>query len=460
MDPWLAALIERLREQYSPYWLDLLDDAGLDRSAEPEPAPESVVAVYTWLLRRIGDGVRLTQAGYLPPAMVTEAMQALGWTQRWYGKQNREDMTIPILELRESAQQLGLLRKSRGHLLPTKVGRSAAEDPALLYAHIAARLPLGRTEPQRQAGAVFLLMTASGLPLDTNVLAAGMWQLGWADPATGRAPSAESATWAARDTWTLIERIAGPGPAAFRPSGPATPEAVRLARAALLGPAGAGDPVREPAAPRLTVVGGSDDRPRGGAARVPAARAGSARVDAGPVQLEVVLRDVEPRVWRRVVVPGSTTLRELHRVLQIAMGWTNSHLHTFEVDGVVYGDVEDIDGDQGDGRTFTVADAAASGAFGYEYDFGDCWWHDIRVLEALVGGGGDATVRVVDGARACPPEDCGGPDGYADLLEALGDPSHEGHAELTEWMGGPFDPEQLDLAAINAGLDRLMRRRR
>jgi hypothetical protein len=117
----------------------VIDDAELHRPAEQDDAPDAVVAPYRWLLERVGTGVRLTQAGYLPPALVAEAMAALGWQDDWPGKHNREDLTIPILELRESAQRFGLLRKDRGQLLVTKVGRSLVDDPVGLWWHLGAR---------------------------------------------------------------------------------------------------------------------------------------------------------------------------------------------------------------------------------------------------------------------------------------------------------------------------------
>ena len=107
------------------------------------------VAPYRWLLERVGSGVRLTQAGYLPPALVSEAMVALDWQDEWIGKHNREDQTLPILELRESAQRFGLLRKNRGQLLVTKAGRDLVADPVGLWWLIAQRLPDARSRPTR-----------------------------------------------------------------------------------------------------------------------------------------------------------------------------------------------------------------------------------------------------------------------------------------------------------------------
>jgi hypothetical protein len=177
----------------------------------------------------------------------------------------------------------------------------------------------------------------------------------------------------------------------------------------------------------------------------------------------VSLRDTD--VWRRLVAPASLTLRELHAVLQTAMGWEDYHLHLFDVDGVLYGDVEEIEGQPlGDEETFTLAQAAeAVREFVYEYDFGDSWHHDI-VIEQAMPSVGTGTPHLVAGAGACPPEDCGGAGGFERLLGVpLADPADEEHEEMLEWVGGSYAPGAFDLEALNAALelyDRHTRRRK
>lgn len=126
----------------------------------------------------------------------------------------------------------------------------------------------------------------------------------------------------------------------------------------------------------------------------------------------------------------------------------------FDVDGVLYGDVEDFEGHPlGDEGTFTLAQAAeAVREFSYEYDFGDSWHHDI-VIEQVMPSVGAGTPHLVDGARACPPEDCGGTGGYKHLLEVLADPSDEKHDEMLEWVGGSYDPDAFDLDELNVALE-------
>lgn len=413
----------------------VVDDAQLDRETEEEPSPATVVVPYQWLVQRVGDGVRLTQAGYLRPALVTEAMLALGWQDGWYGKHNREDLTQPILGLRQSAQRFGLLRKNRGQLLVTKAGRSLADDPAALWWHLASRLPDATPEAERQAGVLYLLTVAAGRPLDHALLAEGMTILGWVAGDARQPLEPTDAFRAARDTWATLRRL-GLLPERRWDEPPLAPSeaAGRLARAALLGRTSAPAP----------------EAPSGKGALA--------------VQLTVTLRGVEPAVWRRLVVPASLTLRELHAVIQTAMGWQDYHLHLFEVAGVLYGDVEEIEtAPLGDEESFTVGQAAEVAAdFRYEYDFGDSWDHDLHV-EQLLPSVGAGTPQLVDGARACPPEDCGGIWGYQRLLEVLADPSHEEHGLLRQWVGGGFDAEAFDLAGTNSYLelyDRHTRQRR
>jgi hypothetical protein len=432
----VASVVDRLRTARSLEWLRVIDDAALDQAVEHEAAAERVVAPYRWLLKAVGDEVRLTQAGYLPPAIVRAAMEELGWIEDWYGRANREIET-PVQHLRESAQRFGLLRNQRGQLLMTKLGRELAEDPSKLYWHLASHLPDGRSESQRQAGVLYLLTIAAGRPPDDGLLATGMANLGWTTD--GVAPVTPlAARNAARDTWWIFYwlRLASLRTSWNGSELPPSQQGRRLARAALIGP---GRPDGAPASERRTA-------------------------SEQAVQLLVQLREIEPPIWRRLVVPESLTLRELHGVIQTAMGWEDYHLHMFDIGGVLYGDVEDFDSRPiGEEEAFSVAQAAAvSQQFSYEYDFGDGWTHNVYVEQTLTRLG-PGTPHVIGGARACPPEDSGGSWGYEHLLEVLANPAHEEHNELLGWVGGAFDPEAFDLAQTNEHLelyDRHTRQRR
>lgn len=144
---------------------------------------ETVAAVerYAVLLRTVGDGVVLTAAGYLPPRIVSSLWDELDLEDEWIGKGNREDQTLPVMELRQSATALGLVRKARGRLTVTAAGRKLADDPEALLRHIASRLPLGRGH-ERDAGMLSLLYTATGANWYRTSGEAGpiLTRLGWA----------------------------------------------------------------------------------------------------------------------------------------------------------------------------------------------------------------------------------------------------------------------------------------
>lgn len=162
-------------------------------------------------------------------------------------------------------------------------------------------------------------------------------------------------------------------------------------------------------------------------------------------QLKVTLLGTRPPIWRRLLVPADTTLPRMHRVLQIAMGWQDSHMHEFNVDArrpakprssACIGDVlTEI------GNSLT-----------YTYDLGDSWEHSV-VLEKRFPGGADAERPVcLDGQQACPPEDCGGVPGYYDLLEVLQNPDDERYEEMREWVGEDFEAQAFSVDAVNRQL--------
>ncbi|MFY1598982.1 plasmid pRiA4b ORF-3 family protein [Micromonospora sp. WMMD737] len=163
-------------------------------------------------------------------------------------------------------------------------------------------------------------------------------------------------------------------------------------------------------------------------------------------QLKISLAGVRPPVWRRVLVPGGYTLDRLHRVVQHAMGWRDCHLHSFEIEGRQYGE-PDPDGelalrDELDVRLDAVLGKGSR--FHYTYDFGDWWEHDLVVEDACTADPDGRYPSCLDGERACPPEDVGGPAGYQALLAALADPAHPGHREARDRVGDRFDPADFD----------------
>ncbi len=160
-------------------------------------------------------------------------------------------------------------------------------------------------------------------------------------------------------------------------------------------------------------------------------------------RLRVTLRDVVPTVQRVIDVPAAITLDELHDVLQVALGWTDSHLHLFRTDTQSF--VASLDDDFGGDDEVVETGVRLSTLpprFAYLYDFGDGWEHDVEAL----GRGGDLP-GCIDGQGACPPEDCGGPYGYAELLETLAQPRHPDHVAMREWVGDRLPPFDLDVTA-------------
>jgi hypothetical protein len=163
-------------------------------------------------------------------------------------------------------------------------------------------------------------------------------------------------------------------------------------------------------------------------------------------QVKITLGDVIPEVWRRVALPGAFTLDRVHRVIQLAMGWQDYHLHSFEIDGIQYGQ-PDPDGeldlrDELDARLDSVA--GKDTAFVYTYDFGDWWEHEVVVEQIHLADPDERYPICLAGQHACPPEDVGGAYGYAGFLAALADPQHPEHSAMAEWIGRPFDPRAFD----------------
>jgi hypothetical protein len=167
-------------------------------------------------------------------------------------------------------------------------------------------------------------------------------------------------------------------------------------------------------------------------------------------QLKATILETRPPVWRRVLVGEDTTLAQLHEVLQAAFGWWNYHLHEFEIDGVRYGidDGEDWEPPE-DERTARLRDLLQEGSsFLYVYDFSDYWQHRIVVEKRVPADARRSYPICTDGRRACPPEDCGGPWGFREFLDAIADRNHEEHDAMLEWVGGQYNPDDFDPAAL------------
>lgn len=163
------------------------------------------------------------------------------------------------------------------------------------------------------------------------------------------------------------------------------------------------------------------------------------------LQLKVRLLEIKPLIWRRILIEATAGLDDLHRAIQLSMGWENYHLYSFTYGGEHF----DFDGDDEPSIKLSTLGLQKGDEIFYEYDFGDCWKHKIRVEKLLDKEAGLFYPRCIDGKRSCPPEDSGGPWGYEDKLEILHDKAHPDYEEVAEWMGGNFDPERFDIKKAN-----------
>lgn len=188
-------------------------------------------------------------------------------------------------------------------------------------------------------------------------------------------------------------------------------------------------------------------------------------------QLRIALVYIDPSVWRRLEVRGTMTFGDLHDAIQTAMGWEDCHLWAFYVGKTEVSPASEQFDFPGEPRAqpagSTTLDDLLAGRrikFRYIYDMGDDWLHEIKVEKILAREPGVQYPRCTGGARACPPEDCGGFPGYFDFLEALADPKHSEHGEMLDWIGGEWDPEAFNIDAVNARLQprkrTLVRRRK
>jgi hypothetical protein len=176
-------------------------------------------------------------------------------------------------------------------------------------------------------------------------------------------------------------------------------------------------------------------------------------------QIQIVLRDFKPKIWRRILVPSNLLLSDFNKIIQSAMGWTNSHLHQFEKNRTFYieiypdGELEERI-DVVDYKKFKIESLLKieKERIIYEYDFGDSWEHNI-ILEKILPF--DSTMKspvCISGKMHCPPEDCGGVGGYEDLLEILKHPEHEEYESTIEWLEDDFDPVYFDKNKANIRL--------
>lgn len=185
------------------------------------------------------------------------------------------------------------------------------------------------------------------------------------------------------------------------------------------------------------------------------------------LQLKIDLGGTKPSIWRRVLVEKTITFEVLHKIIQVVMGWTNSHLHEFTVQGIRIGQPLDefdhvggpaeFDEELIDEATVTLESVVTDSIqkFDYTYDFGDSWEHTV-VLEKRLPANAAITYPVCTGGKLnCPPENCGGIPGFYEMLRVLDDKRHPERAEMLEWLGSTYDPQAFDQPEINQQLTAL-----
>jgi hypothetical protein len=181
--------------------------------------------------------------------------------------------------------------------------------------------------------------------------------------------------------------------------------------------------------------------------------------------LRIELLDTEPLIWRQVEVATSSTLKDLHTVIQAAMGWANQHLWEFRIGRQVYG--KPIPGDVWGGPAVLNAGRVRLAellgprktVIGYTYDMGDSWEHRLTFTHVRSADPALAYPRYVAGERPAPPEDCGGIPGFYEALQAVADPSHPDHEDALDWLDG-YDPDHFNELALKVAVGRIASRRR
>ena len=169
-------------------------------------------------------------------------------------------------------------------------------------------------------------------------------------------------------------------------------------------------------------------------------------------QFKISLQGVKPPVWRRILISDESTFWDLHVAIQDAMGWQDCHLHAFRLPTGEVGIPDDYGFDDMETRPgwkISVSkEMKAGNSVKYEYDFGDGWIHKITLEKILKPDPALEYPVCIAGKRACPPEDCGGPYGYGNLLDILSNPKHPEHEEYKEWLDDEFESEAFSPEAV------------
>lgn len=171
---------------------------------------------------------------------------------------------------------------------------------------------------------------------------------------------------------------------------------------------------------------------------------------------KISLLGITPEIWRRFVVPADISLDRFHDVIQIVMGWNDTHIHDFVIGQKRYTNFAERRDDGLEEECYRLGTLIKrkGRTISYVYDLGDNWKHELVLEDSNVGPPPreEPDVYCLDGAHACPPDDVGGVWGFEDFCRAVSDPKHEDHERLVEWYGGSFDRTAFNRHRINMEL--------
>ncbi|MEO5893540.1 MAG: plasmid pRiA4b ORF-3 family protein [Ferruginibacter sp.] len=182
------------------------------------------------------------------------------------------------------------------------------------------------------------------------------------------------------------------------------------------------------------------------------------------IQLTISLKYSKPLIWRSILINRDTSFFELHHIIQIVMGWRNYHLFEFNLDGYRVGMIEENEygyrsSELLDATKILLPDILAleKDNFHYNYDFGDCWLHDITLDQLVEKEDNRGYPHCIGGQMNCPPEDCGGMPGFNDMQKILQDKKHAEYKEMRNWVGKNYDPKSFDPSKVNKQLSQLQK---
>jgi hypothetical protein len=181
------------------------------------------------------------------------------------------------------------------------------------------------------------------------------------------------------------------------------------------------------------------------------------------IQLKISLENISPEIWREILVPKNYTFYQLHYAIQIAMGWTNSHLNEFIVKGykigILYDGMEEYDDELLDSKEIKIMSIIfePGESFIYHYDFGDGWKHIVTIEKFVMLEDAEQLPFCIAGELKCPPEDCGGIPGFYNFLSIVSDKSHPEYKETKYWVGGKYNRNEFNQDKVNKKLRNIKR---